>query len=65
MRASSADRSLYAPDAKPGAVLMPAMRKLPVVPIWNNYVSIGGSVPTFDDALIVKDGFLHMGACAF
>ena len=38
---------------------------IPTVPVWNNYVLIGASVPTFEDALISKDSFLHMGACAY
>jgi hypothetical protein len=38
---------------------------IPTRPVWNNYSLIGVSVPTFEDALIAKDGLLHTGHCAF
>jgi len=38
---------------------------IPTWPVWNNYSLIGQSVPTFEDALIYKDGLLHTGHCAF
>ena len=42
---------------KTGAIIM---RRISIV-----CAAAGIAVPTFEDALIVKDGFLHMGACAF
>jgi hypothetical protein len=39
---------------------------VPSVPYPSNYTVIQGSVtPTFGDALVLKDGLLRSGACAF
>ena len=39
---------------------------VPSVPYPSNYTVIQGSVaPTFGDALVLKDGMLRSGACAF
>ncbi len=38
---------------------------IPTTPYWSNYSRVGGSVPTFGDALIFKDGLLRTGTCSF
>ena len=39
---------------------------IPTVPYPGNYtVIINSQVPTFGDALVLKDGLLHNGTCSF
>ena len=41
-------------------------QSVPTVPYPGNYtVVIGSEVPTFGDALVLKDGLLHNGTCSF
>ena len=41
-------------------------QSVPTVPYPGNYtVVINSEVPTFGDALVLKDGLLHNGTCSF
>ena len=41
-------------------------QNVPAVPYPGNYaVVINSEVPTFGDALVLKDGLLHNGTCSF
>ena len=41
-------------------------QSIPTVPYPGNYtVVINSEVPTFGDALVLKDGLLHNGTCSF
>jgi hypothetical protein len=38
---------------------------IPTAPYPGNYTPVSASVPTLWDALVIKDGMWHAGACAF
>jgi hypothetical protein len=38
---------------------------IPTQPFPSNYTTVGASLPTFFDALSVKDGMIRTGTCAF
>ncbi|MBR1228282.1 MULTISPECIES: hypothetical protein [unclassified Bradyrhizobium] len=41
-------------------------QSVPTAPYPSNYtVVVGSEVPTFGDALVLKDGLLHNGTCSF
>lgn len=41
-------------------------QSVPTAPYPGNYtVVVGSEVPTFGDALVLKDGLLHNGTCSF
>jgi hypothetical protein len=40
-------------------------QSIPTVPYPSNYTTVAGEVPTFWDALVVKDSLLRRGRCAF
>ena len=41
-------------------------QNIPTAPYPGNYtVVVGSEVPTFGDALVLKDGLLHNGTCSF
>jgi len=41
-------------------------QNIPTAPYPGNYtVVVGSEVPTFGDAVVLKDGLLHNGTCSF